>query len=245
MSEALVIARGGQLGDQIDCLPVICALAEQYDRLWLAMANDDVRRIAKFPPNVKDYLNVHWKPEWTEPSGYETMHVYSLGVAASIGFRYWPEMMHPIQHLFQYVGLPVPDPVPQPQLDVPDRPCASFDYVLAPYTTATERSMTHEQWCDLRNALRPLIGINAGIEHEPLDDLVRLMRNAKCVITVDAGPSRLAYAAGVKNHVILDSTVTPWQWQTHPGATHVPGRVEGTQAMWDVNEIAEVVRGLL
>ena len=257
MKDALVIQRGGQLGDSLNALPAICALAEKHEKLWLCMCNDDVRKIALLPKNVKDFLNVQWAPPYREPLGLAFMEVYSLGVAASIKYKYTETMMHPIQHLFAYVGLAIPQEVPRPQLQVPfasheQNGEPGFDVVLAPWTTASERSLTKEEVRAVIKALGTLRVAVIGGEGDPrihqdsfygrdLPFVVRMMRKAKVVVTVDSGPSRLAHAAAIENHLLLSARVVPEQWATHPGATVI----RGDAGKWDAGQIATTVRGML
>jgi hypothetical protein len=68
-----------------------------------------------------------------------------------------------------------------------------------------------------------------------------MMQEAKVVVTVDSGPSRLAHAAGIKNHLLLSAKVVPEQWATHPGATVI----RGDAGKWNPTEIAATIRGMM
>jgi hypothetical protein len=225
VNDAVVIARDPQPGDALMALPAICALAQRYDRLFLAMAHDQVRRLAAFPRNVSDMF-------FDEPSfRIATLPVYALGVAAAI-----PNglpgctTLHPTQYLFARAGLPTPTTVPQPQLAVSSGAAPTYDVLLAPWTTAPERTLTFVQAQALVHALRPLrVGVIGGASDPPLGDcyheygrpyadVVRMMRAAGAVVTVDAFPNRLAHAAGIAKHVLLATPATPPHWQGHPGA---------------------------
>ena len=233
LSETLVLARDPQPGDAILSLPAICALAENYDSLWLAMANEEVRRIAAFPENVINVVTCEPQWQWRE------MGVQTLGVAASIGYAHSPSMMHPTQYLMAWASVSVPDNVPQPQLNVEDDDSEfECEILIAPWSPAEVRSLTVGETRTLYQTLAKagrsvaLLGGRSdyridgarSIYGDSYPNVVRKMRRAGCVVTVDSFPSRLAHAAGVKRHIILNSGATPKAWQGEPGASFVDGK---------------------
>jgi hypothetical protein len=77
----------------------------------------------------------------------------------------------------------------------------------------------------------------AHFYYEPFAWGAQLLRQAKVVVAVDSFGGRLAHAAGVKNHIVVNSGATPVQCQTYPGATVMPRE--------DVDAIANKVIELL
>lgn len=249
MSEALAICRDELPGDALMALPALCALAEEYDRLYVAMHNRAVLEIADLPENVVDAGHV--EPQFA----MREMPVYTLGVAAAIGYRHYPKMISPIQHLFGWCGLTIPAEVPRPRIKDYDGnavPVPTYDVVLAPFTTARERALTVEQTLSLAGMLlaHSTVAILGGGTNPRLHlpqlpcyydrallFAAQLVRQAKVVVTVDSFPSRLAHAAGCAHHIILDTGATPPQWQGYPGALVMPAR--------DLETVAATVLTLL
>jgi hypothetical protein len=254
----LVIARDELIGDALMALPAICGLAERCDKLYLAQTNRAVAALADYPANVIDVLRS--EPHWRSQSMPTTV----LGFAAACNYNPMRSPMHPIHMLMAWAGLEVyPDVLPQPKIRVPevaarDEVSVSYDVVLAPWTDARERTMTPLQVRQLIVALSPgnfavlggatddrlALGTNAELGYGwPLDYVARVMRRAKCVVTIDSGPGRLAHAAGIGDrHIILDSTVTPQRSQGHPGATFVRGGIKDGQALWNIEEIVAAIK---
>ena len=255
LSKILVISRDPQPGDALCHLPAICALADEHDTVYLAFANQQILSIADLPENVVDVLQA--EPVWKRKS----MLTQTLGVAASIDYCHRTDIMHPTQHLIEWCGLPVPAEVPQPKIRVADVPQSgevshAFEVVLAPWTSAPERGMTHAQATELCAALKGLDVTLIGGESDPVivasphrfyggtyPFIVRTMRRARVVVTVDSFPNRLAHAAGIERHIILDSGATPWQWQSHPGAVRVQGKLVDGQATWNIDDIVNTIEG--
>lgn len=258
----LVIARDCQPGDALMSLPTICELAKQYEKLYLAMTCEPVRAIADFPANVINVLDV--EPEWRQHS----MPVLMLGYAAAIGYRFWPGMMHPIHSLMSWAGLDLdPDVLPVPRIKIEAMDMPIYDVLLAPWARAPERTLNGTQSRELCDELHmlglhvALVGgandmqtmmdfpraksVTFGYWGKSFAEVANLMRAARCVVTADSFPGRLAHAAGIGDrHIILDSGATPPQTQTHPGAVMVRGWREGS-ARWNVPQIVEAVKGVL
>jgi hypothetical protein len=229
VSDAIVVSYDPLAGDSLCSLPAICALAERYDRVWVEMANRQVCAIADFPPNVN---REPWGNDAHEPA------YHFLGVAAAINYYFTPDMLHPVQSLMRFAGLEVPAEVPQPRIKRYFRTVESFDVILAPFTSAKERTLDVQ----LVEALVKLIqdgndkrvailggGTNPNLSlpvphfyDYPFDYAAQLLRQAKVVVAVDSFPGRLAHAAGVKHHIVLDTGATPIQTQVYPGAIPMP-----------------------
>jgi len=234
-----VFVSGSKIGDAICAIPVICALAERFDRLQTLWGNLEVADLANFPPNVTvlrrrvdddaDRILADLTFDWTQYRGD-----YSG---------------HPTSYLFAQAGLPVPPDLPRPRLGViPLLGIQAYDFVVAPFADDHhgERSFPWGDWATVFYALRsawPTCSIlvvgakddpkpwpldeGPGRDHEaveylygaPLRTVVACMLSARrAVLTVDSGPNRLAWAAGVPNHIILASDVVPQEWASYPGS---------------------------
>lgn len=252
----LVIARDCQPGDALCSLPAICGLAEQNDKVYLAMTCEKVREIADFPGNVINVLDV--EPEWRSRSAIVQM----LGVGAAIGYRFHPNMMHPIHSLMAFAGLDVdPRVLPQPKIKLDEESAVSYDILLAPWAKAKERTLNQQQsidlYCELRlagynvafaGAAKDAPGYGDGFYDRPFGFVANLMRAAKVVVTADSFPGRLAHAAGIgERHIILDSGATPPQTQCHPGATMVRGQrgAVGGGATWNLTDLRETIERVM
>ena len=210
MSEILVICSDGHHGDAIMVLPAICGLAERHDTVYLAMYNRQVLKIADLPENVVDALQS--EPRFVQ----QPMEVLWLAAGAACDYSPGQEPAMSLIHRFMpRAGLPVDlNVLPQPRINVPDvaehdEATHGYDVLLAPWTTAAERTMTPKQVRQLCHALAPLEVALVGGKDDPriayYDHLygedfafvARTMRRAKCVVTVDAFPGRLAHASGI------------------------------------------------
>jgi len=190
------------------------------------MNNRQIQEIADFPENVVNVLTS--EPEFSK----RKMSTYVVGIAAAIDYHFEANMPSTIRCVFRYLGLPIPIETPRPRIkEYNGHSLESYDIILAPFTSVGERTLTLEQTYTLRDRLKEYsIAIVGGdknpevlgtkcIYHRPFAEAAQYMRQAKVVVAVDSFPGRLAHAAGVKNHIILDSGVTPPQCQTYPGAT--------------------------
>jgi len=218
---ALVVAYDPLGGDSLMSLPAICGLAEKYDHLYVEMANAGVWEIADFPPNVS----------WAWGCGFQPNRHF-LGMAAAIGYGFTSDMLHPTQSLMRFVGLDVPPEPVRPRIKPYSGggPVPEFDVVIAPFTTAAERTLTVAQTWDLRTRLgdhtvavlgggtNPDVPFVQCYYNQPFAWGAELLRKAKVVVAIDSFPGRLAHAAGVKHHIVLDTGATPPQTQTYPGA---------------------------
>lgn len=229
--ECLVLARDPRPGDAIQTLPTICALAKQFDRVNVVMANREIQELAEFPPNVCDGLR-------DEPRGHRIQPTFVLGVSEAIGFEVGPNMLHPSVALMRFAGLECDDIPKRPRIKVAPIEVAPYDVVIAPWASDTwRRSLKRDDVRRLILALGPgnfaVIGsetndrlekgTNAAIAYGLDFDLVAgVMATAKVVVTVASFPSRLAFAAGVKKHILLLTDAMPHQFESHPGATIVP-----------------------
>jgi ADP-heptose:LPS heptosyltransferase len=254
--DLLVIARDCNHGDSLMSLPTICALAEQHEKVYLAMTNAKVREIAAFPGNVIDVLDA--EPEWRSRG----MVTQMLGVGAAIGYRFWPAMPHPIHSLMAFAGLEVDRAnLPQPQIKLwAEGFGPQHDVLLAPWARATERTLSEQQSLNLAAELlaRGIEPAFAGEREQAITDRVTgywgasfayigaLMKAAKCVVTADSFPGRLAHAAGVgARHIILDSGATPPQTQTHPGATMILAQRGAANPEWNIGTICDNIERII
>lgn len=241
-------------------LPTLCGLAEVNDIVFYAMANAQIQEIADLPNNCVNVFDA--EPYFRN----RTLPVQMLGVAAAIGYRFWDEMMHPIHSLMAHAGLDLdPNVLPTPKIKIEKERVTPYDVVLAPFAKATERSLSSEDLLELAQAIAGKYTAVVGGPHEKkrsdgarewYDDdyygysfnfIANLMQKARCVVTADSFPGRLAHAAGLTtNHIILDSGATPWQTQSHPGAVRVKGwRSSDMKAHWNIEDIVSAIEGVL
>ncbi len=213
-------------------LPVICALAKRHKRLYLAMANEQVRQIADLPwydpktgtGNVVDVL--HEEPEYDR----QQMVTYVLGIAYGCNYLRGVKY-HLTRHLAESVGVEVDDI--RPRIKVPDMEVPAYDVVLAPFAAAESRTLTNEEALALQDAIYKSdfsVGVitggpkdrSFGLHDLPFPEVVNLMRAAKVVITVESFGGRLAAAVQPKHHIMLSTTATPLFMQLYGGETVVP-----------------------
>jgi ADP-heptose:LPS heptosyltransferase len=269
MNETLIVMRDEQVGDALMSLPALHALAWELakDRLiYAAFTCREVAEIAEWPINVRDILRFEPQFGLGSPGGpapYADCDVIVLGIAAAIAYQFHDTMLHPTQCLMAWAGLDVPDHVPQPKLNVPDMDVPAYDFIVAPWSRARDRSLETAEAVELVDTLaqlcdEPRIAILGGVTDpfwpvvpwhpggvvayeygKPWPYVVNLMRRCKkAVITTDSAPSRLAHAAGITNHVLLAASVTPPQWQSHPGV-HM---VYGPPRQWKLDQILDAVQ---
>lgn len=240
------------------CAPAIEGLAEKHknNKVFLAMENREIQAILDLPDNVVDVLVE--EPQFQK----RTLPVITLGVAAAIGYSFKPDMMNTINCVMAWAGLPVDPPnVPRPKIKIPELDVMKYDVVLAPWTTANERRMTEEQVIQLWARLHKH---NVAVVGGPNDPTVtgfngqryygrsfglvaRLMQQARVVVTVDSFGGRIAHAAGVENHIVLDSGATPIQTQVYPGVKAIitGKRPRYDLCQWDLEEIVSAIEKCL
>jgi hypothetical protein len=252
MSEILVVARDELYGDAPMACPAICEIAAHYDAVWLAMTNREVCSIAEFPSNLRDVLR--GEPYWH----VRDIRTLVLGVAAAIGYRHHPAMKHPTQHLMERAGYQAPEPL-RPRLKAVVSETI-YDVLVAPWSRARERSLTP---AEAGGVIKPLLdqGYRIGVlgaegepmpagceEHIgsrltllyglPLLTVVGLMKASPCTVTADSAPNRLAHAADItERHILLETALTPPQWQGYPGVT----AVKGSMNCWKPEPILDAI----
>ena len=227
MRNVTVVAYDPLPGDAMSALPVICELAAEYDNVWLEFQNGGVLDIALFPSNVRLCA------EGVPPPG--TRNIF-LGVSAAYRFGFTPQMLHPTQELMKLAGLTPPDEPLRPRIKPWEglEVLPVIDVLIAPFTTAPERTLTTEQTIQLgtRLAKHRVALLGGGSNPKPLGMMAyynypfaygaELLRKCKVFVGVDSFPGRLAHAAGVKEHIVLDSGATPIQTQIYPGCRVFP-----------------------
>lgn len=248
----VVIARDELAGDALMAQPAIEGLAQKYDVVFLAFRNEKVLEILDLPANVASLYG-------NEPF-FNNLHlpVQMLGVFASIGFEYkFPLNAHPTETLMIFAGCGRPDTIPQPKIKITPVDVPRYDVVLAPWSRGEVKSMQGIQALNLIREMQnkwsvALIGGPDDLAPASMKAhtfygkdynwVANLMIKAKCVVSVDSFPSRLAHAAGVKRHVILNSKVVPWIWQSHPGAVEVQSTTPPSRyPEWDLQEITTAI----
>lgn len=235
-------------------LPTICALAKEYETLHLVMANRDIQKLADFPRNVVDGFCI-------EPLIVcEKMPVQILGMYAAMGCKMvWPD--HGINMLMKHAGLTPPRELPRPKIKIPDVNVPRYDVLLAPWAAGPERCMDGAQVIELVEKLLAdnltvgMVGAHGDPAPQllaattyygwPFGHVARLMQHAGVVVTVESFPGRLAHAAGIKEHIILSTPITPKHAQGHPGATFVNGKLNGRVPEFDLHEITAAINGVL
>jgi len=241
MKDATVVSYDPLPGDAIAVLPTICALAEVYAHVYVDMMNSAIYEIADFPRNVSH--------AWGHPA--KDPDRYFLGMAAAFNWRFTPDMLHPTQMIMRLAGIPVAQTVPQPRIKpyTLDAPVEVYDVILAPFTTAPNRTLTLAQTEDLVELLKPLkVAILGGGSNPCVPNVpcyynnhfaygAELIRRAKLVIAVDSFPGRLAHAAGAFRHIVLNTGATPLQTQVYPGAIAMNAH--------DIEAVAEQAKGML
>lgn len=252
MNNLCIIARDLESGDALMALPTICALAEKHDFIHLVMRNQEVFKIADFPENV--YNGFDNVPCFVQ----ETMPVLILGVFAAMGFQMrWPD--HLIRMLMRYAGLEAPEELPRPKIKVPDVCVPRYDVLLAPWTTGVERSVQGHQVLELIEKLHAdnlTVGMVGGLKDPaprnvpchygaPYGSVAAMMQHAGVVVTAESFPGRLAHAAGVREHILLSSPITPDIAQGHPGTTVVKGVLKGRTPEWNLDDVMETITGVL
>lgn len=252
MSEILVVCKENQLGDSLMCAPALCKLAEKYDTVFYAWRNRDIQAIMDIPGNCIDVMD--HEPLFNSMD----MPVQMLGVGAALNYDPCGSPIHAIKAVYNYAGLGIPEQVPEIKIKTETfNTIFSTDIALGLWTTAKERTMTWSQAFKLTNILDTFdySTVNIGESNNPrLESSFNLLggsfamaadafRKAKIAITVDTFQLHLAHAAGVKHHIILDSTVTPWTSQGYgPNCIRVNGWREcNGQAVWNIDDIVRAV----
>jgi len=220
------------IGDSIMAAPAICAFAKEFSdcSIRLQMANEEVQRLMAWPDNVR--------PTTYDPTDADD--AFEIGVVAALGGGYFfKDVGHPTQQFYALLGLDVPCMPQQPALDDFPVVVPAYDYLIAPWSKDPARGMRVPEVEALVDILgpnqnrigilgargdEPLLGFDADdyIYGETLSYVANLMRACKkAVITTDSACSRLAHAAGISNHALIATTITPLQWQMHPKASVV------------------------
>jgi len=225
------------MGDAINAMAVAQYIATLWPQVHLVCANKTIEHCMR-PPNTVDMTRS------------DNHHVYFLSTTHSVKK---PITLHPIEYMMMANNLVLPS-MPKPwfapfqHVVIP-----VYDYVIAPYSNDSQnREMPGNVLTYLVNKLSPakIAIIGAISDHtracllplkaelymgRALGFVLELMHAAKHVITVDSGPSRLAYCAPIRDHVIVAPTPElPAQWVGYPGATVVRS--------WDVNAILTALR---
>jgi hypothetical protein len=136
---------------------------------------------------------------------------------------------------------------------------APYDFLISPWARGGERAMPVQMIYNLMSVLDQTypgcrIGILGGVGDPQLtfrsgapfdyvygyyvENLIRIMQQAKCVITTDSGPSRVAHLINLKQHVLVyNSEVYPKVWVNRPGVALVGGMPQ----TWNIGRILQAI----
>ena len=241
----IVFCSNPEIGDSLCAIPVVQRLAGQCDILYIAMRNGLVAEAAAWPSNVR--------PLWEAPSGllrFVRLDIHRTAVA------YDPlTPRHAIHLLMELAGLKPPDCIPEIPIRDWNEVVPAHDFLLAPFTADPigVRCWTDDGWERLIQQLRavaPLAKIGivggsqdpkpwSGVTYEyghPLAAVAKMMRRTQfAVITLDSGPSHLAHAAGITNHILLANDTLPLERVKQSRSFVVYGRQR-----WDPQTIAQI-----
>jgi hypothetical protein len=246
-SQALLISTDDGIGDSICALPLVAPLSRRFDFLFLAFRRPDVLNLIEPPANVL--------PLWRVPAGVRDMRLIALNAPASqaSGKRF-----HPTQHFCLLAGLPLVDPVIPPPVIVATHGLPAYDFLIAPFTNDPgSREWPLDRYPTLFAALRvayprstiAILGADsdprpwpdacgqtptaATVHYEygrKLTEIIAMMRlTTKAVITVDSAGNRLAWLAGIRNHVLLCADCVPLAWGAYPGAHTIYGDIKSIE----------------
>jgi ADP-heptose:LPS heptosyltransferase len=82
------------------------------------------------------------------------------------------------------------------------------------------------------------------IKDYPLGEVVKMMRKAKAVVTIDSGPSRLAYAADLKGkHLLLCNDSVSREWGANPDAVVIYKGMQQLGATEVIIALKEILHG--
>jgi ADP-heptose:LPS heptosyltransferase len=241
------VVRDEKIGDSLMAAPAIEAIARQANGpIYVLWRNQEVGEILAFPENVRPFGELNWTgiyrrdiielDTWSSygnrqpTTGHPTMYLFHQ---AGLAPPTWEQLQRPRLREIDAVGLAgaagwvsgVPDFLVAPF--AVDRALREFplgDYrrlftllrdlypgckiLVVGGVDDQARAVEHLGDCDVR--------FGFGLPLLTLAALISLTRIA--VITVDSGPSHIAWAAKAATHVILMSNLLPPGWVSYPGA---------------------------
>jgi hypothetical protein len=230
------------MGDAILMIPFISHLAEHAgEPVFYKLNNHEVEEL------IPDHPNLHAMRTLPLES---THRILRCSVNDLIERQH--RRIHPTIGIFQLHNMQVPTDqwAIRPQLSYREEQVPAYDYVISPFTEDKNREMPMST---LRSLLEQLPGSKcligrkgepmnwAGVSYgygESLHWVCSLMQRARCVITVDNGPGRLAHALDHPHHILLASTIVPYHWAAYPMAKMLYAEPRA----WSVDNILELCR---
>jgi hypothetical protein len=223
------------IGDSIVAMGVAQQLAARYPKIHLLSRCVAIEHCMR-PPNSSEYDQTS-----------ATTGVYYLSVEHSHDRTRGIMADHPSVQLQRKCGLPTAGlvrPWFAPQNPAEAIPVPQYEYVIAPFSAAKERTMPDELLKRLTEELYTAYSDNIAIIGSDQDRkrpvmnqlygnilcgysfsfILELMHVARTVITVDSAPSRLAFCTYrhdtplLRNHIIVAPPMFLTHWVGYPGA---------------------------
>jgi hypothetical protein len=204
-----------RIGDFLGTLPPILELTKSHE-VYLQTVPALQEILPFLPPEIR--LGTHPHPDKT----------YTISIdAAQSRWEQW----HIPQAYYEQLDLPVPKECPTIPLNVPYKKVPTYDYVIAPYSVSLPwgHLWTSEKWDKLISSFPlhrfALIGSKTdpklGWHHNlktylghPWLDVLNIIRNAKCVISVPSAISHFTYALGTPHILFINQPA----WSQNPEA---------------------------
>lgn len=197
------------IGDFLGTIPAMVELSKQEP--LHVIINDKVEGLFDLIPKKYGIKRVYDKPY---DKAFDLHAAFKL---ASI------ENLHMIQSYFPFVGLPIPNNIPRPELEFDKtEPCTKYDYILAPFSRSLppEQLWQQEKWVELVKSMPDkqfiLFGnskydtnfINepncVSVFDRPFDVVCNLIQQSKAVISVVTGISHLCFALDKTNYLFFN-----------------------------------------
>jgi len=225
------------LGDGLLMIPLIMHFAESQE-VYLEMNNKAVQALLKHP-------RIHDIRELPSESTQSVVRIAMNDLIAQLDRNF-----HPTVGLFKLFSVPTTASVLTPQISYNQEVTETYDYVIAPFSEDKNREWELSRW----NNIIPNLGKVAVIGHsndmtpwpnvdyhlgKSLDYVCSLMKNAKRVVTIDSGPSRLGHALELNDkQYILCSNIVPQAWGSYPQAKTLYGNPRD----WTPNIVNDFIR---
>jgi hypothetical protein len=227
------------MGDAVLQIPFILHMARAAgEPVYFEMLNDSVKALV---PKHENLFSLRCLPV---DSVQRTLRLSINDVI----FRFHRQT-HPTIGLFDLHGVarPTEDWAIRPELQFEMQAVPEYDYLISPFSEDKNREWPLHNWQLVLEHLSAPVGVLGGayepkpwegvdyIYGRPLDEVCSLIAKAKCLITIDAGPSRLAHALAHPKHVLLCSSVVTQVWGSYPGARVIYGHPHA----WQWSQIVE------
>jgi ADP-heptose:LPS heptosyltransferase len=209
------------IGDFIGTIPAMIELSKQELQLGVICADSVAELLEMIPKKygIKRVFADSWDREFNLHGAF----------ALADGEK----KLHMIQANYHFVGLPVPENIPRPELEVNGHPTPSYDYCLSPFTRSLPENQKWQRhkWQELIDRMPGkefvllggpgddpsfIAGNNLTIHfNRPIELASRYMKYCRHgLISVVTGTSHLAYALNVKNYLFFNQGL----WGKNPEA---------------------------